>query len=219
MREQLSPSSRKRWRSGMSLVEVMIASLLCATILLTTIGSAVFYRRTTHKNDRVAMLANLMESRMEHIKSFTWFALADPAAGIFPLDGVKGGAAVAWPSHGGPFSRYRCNDLSYTLVKDGTIDGANFSGLGGRVEVFYTPITIRHDARSREGSLVHFDVNYYKVELVVTLDESSRVRPGEGEDRWLAVTYLSELTGSSAAAFSQAVNETLETKKVEATGP
>ncbi|MBI1289630.1 hypothetical protein GC173_00105 [bacterium] len=205
-----SPHTSPRGARGVTLIEVMIAVALAVGITLTSIGSVIYYQKTVSKNDRVARLANLIEGQMEKVRNRTWFELVNPTNGLMPPGGS--GSSV-WPSHDGPFIRYKSDSLSVELIKDGTISSTNYTGLSGKVDIYYTPITWTHEATDRLGTTVRYDVNYYKIEVIVTLDESSRIRPGTGEDVWGAVTYLSELSGRDDPEFSQRVLEVLRQKQ------
>lgn len=199
-----------RTRRAMTLMELLIASTLALGISLTSIGSILYYQRTVTRNDRVAALANLLEGQMEKIKNRTWFELVNPTSGLMPPGGPGNST---WPEPTGPFVRYQCAPLSVELVKDGAYSTEDFTGLSGQVDVFYTPVTITHEATTRDGTTVSFNVNYYKIEVVARLDPSSRIRPGTGEDVWGAVTYLSELGGRNDTEFSQRVLEVLRSKQ------
>lgn len=195
----------------MTLVEVMIASGLAVGIIATSIGSILFYQKTTLKNDRGAALANLMENQMERIKNRSWYQLMNATNGIFPPGGPGN---ATWPPRTGPFVRRKCTSLSVDLLKDGIYNADAYSGLGGKVEVFYTPVTLSHSATNTAGATVYYDINYYKVEVIITLDQASRVRPGpvSSPDQWALVTYMSELTGRNDADFSNQVLGTLRSK-------
>lgn len=201
---------QKSQKRGVTLLEVMVAVALSIGISLTSIGSVLFYQKTITKNDRVARLTNLIEGQMEKVRNRTWFELVNPTNGLMPPGGPGNST---WPPKEGPFVRYACDALSVELVKDENMSATDYTGLSGRVDVFYTPITWAHEATDRTGTTVRYNVNYYKIEVVVTLDDTSRIRPGVGEDVWGAVTYISELGGRDDAEFSQRVLEVLRTKQ------
>lgn len=199
----------KRWHAarkqrGMTLMEIMFASALMVTAIMTAIGAVTFYSKATHKADRVARLANLLEGQMERVLSHTWSQMAS-STGIFPPGGPSsvGPARTAWPTVAGPFARYEAPSLRQTLVSGSTV-GSSFTGLAGTLQVYYTPFTFRHEAITDAGVATR-DVYYYKVEVVVLLDERSRIRPGSGPDEWAVVTYVSELSGRTATEFSQKI--------------
>jgi type II secretory pathway pseudopilin PulG len=197
-------------RQAATLIEVMIAVVLALGVTLTSIGSILYYQRTVTKNDRVAKLANLIEGQMEKVRNRTWFELVNPTNGLMP---PGGSGNSTWPSKDGPFNRYKADSLSVELIKDGSLSATDYTGLSGKAEVFYTPITWAHEATDRLGTIVRYNVNYYKVEVVVTLDDASRIRPGTDDDVWGAVTYLSELSGRDDPEFSQRVLEVLRQKQ------
>lgn len=200
-------------RRGMTLVEVMVASSIALMVIMTAFGSVVYYQKTVFKNDRVSKLSNLLESQMEVINNQTWYSLVNPTTGYFPPGGMTGSTRNStWPARTGPFVRYECKDLALDLVKDAKLN-SQYTGLGGKVQVFYTPFIFSHSATNKEGLTVYYDVRYYKVELVVTLDNNSRIRNGTGPDVWNCVTYLSELGGRSDAEFSQRILETLRARQ------
>lgn len=200
-------------RRAMTLVEVIVASTIALLVITTAIGSVVFYQKTVVKNDRAAKLANLMESQMELITNQTWYSLVNTTDGLFPPGGWSGTTRLeTWPSRTGPFQRYEARTMALDLVKDAKLN-TNYTGLGGKVEVFYTPFIISHRATNKEGLTVYFDVRYYKVELIVSLDQNSRVRPGTGPDVWSCITYVSELSGGNDSEFSVRVLDTLRSRQ------
>lgn len=198
----------------MSLVEVMIASTLGIIAILTATGSILYYQKTTVKNDRVAKLANLLEGQMEFIHNQTWYSLVNSVDGLFPPGGfdASGAPSAVWPAPGAPGQRYEATQLKITLVSDGTVN-QQYTGLSGTVQFYYTPYVETHSALNKTGTVVYFDVKYYKVDVVARLDPSSRIRPGTGEDVWEMVTYLSELGGRSNAEFSQRILEILRQRQ------
>ncbi|CAN5303742.1 hypothetical protein BH09SUM1_BH09SUM1_11090 [soil metagenome] len=189
----------------MSLIEVMIAATLAVGVIATSIGGIVFYQKTTLRNDRGGALANLMENQMERIRNRTWYQLSSDT-GLFPPGGPGSGI---WPGPTDSFTRYKCDALSLDIVKDGIYNAQSYSGLGGNVEVYYTPVTLSHSATTSAGAAVFYDINYYKVEVIITLDDSSRIRAGSATDQWALVTYISELGGKNDADFSAKVLATL----------
>lgn len=205
---------KSRRRRGMSLVEVMVASTIALIATVTSVGSIVYYQQTTVSNDKVTRLANLMESQMEMVHTQTWYNLINSETGLFPAGGFtnEGDLIVDWPAPGDTPVRYEARDLALELVADNILD-QQFTGLNGTVRVFYTPLTLTHNAVNKAGQTVYFDVRYYKVDVVITLDPTSRVRAGAGEDEWILVTYLSELGGRSNAEFSQRILETLRKRQ------
>jgi hypothetical protein len=186
----------------------MVASALALGVIITAVGSVVYYQRVSLRNDRVARLANLMESQMERILSTPWGRLENATNGFFPPGGfdAAGKGVGVWPSPEDTPVRHEAPDLRVTLVKDSIING-EYTGLSGTVQVFYTPYTIRHSAFTQGGTTTNFTVRYYKVELVVTLDEKSRVRSEGlgGADTWALVTYISELQGRNDIDFANRV--------------
>ena len=200
-------------RRGVTLVEVMIASTIALLVVVTAMLAVMFYQKTVLKNDRVTKLANLMESQMELVNNQTWYSLVNGTNGYFPPGGMSGTTRITtWPARTGPFKRYECKELALDLVKDAKLN-ANYTGLGGTVQVFYTPIVYSHTAQNKAGITVYYDIRYYKVEVVVTLASNSRIRPGTAPDVWSSVTYLSEMAGRNDAEFSQRVLETLRARQ------
>lgn len=203
----------KRKRRALTLLEVMIASVLGLGITVTSISSIVYYQKTTFKNDRLARLNNMMEGQMERLLGYTWYDLSQ-GTGIFP---PGGGSSATWPARTGPFTRYEATKLKVPLLDDTTLNGA-YTGLNGTIQVFYTPFWWSHIVETGTGAQVAYDVQYYKVELVVTLAEGSRIRPKDpanptAPDVWTMVTYLSELRGQSDATFSNLVLDTLRSRQ------
>ena len=211
-------SRRQSRLAGMTLVELMVAVVLALGITLTSVGSIIYYQKTVSKNDRVARLTNLLEGQMEKVRNRTWFELVNSTNGLMPPGGPPEEPgdpdSSTWPPPDGPFVRYECEALGVELVKDDlSLSAQDYTGLAGRVQVFYIPITYPHQATDRNGTVVGYDVNYYKIEVVVTLDPGSRIRPGDGDDVWGLVTYVSELSGRDDAEFSQRVLEVLRQKQ------
>jgi hypothetical protein len=198
----------------------MIASSLAILTALTSVGSVVYYKKSVSRNDQAVRVAQLIEAQMEKVRNRTWHELVNAETGIFPPGGVDGDAnpISVWPAYTGPFTRYKCDALSVTLIKDSVTSVEDYSGLTGQVDVFFTPITLRTTATDSAGTLVSFDVNVYKVDTVIVLDESSRVRAGTGTDTWGATTYISEFNGRDDAEFSQRVLETLRQRRVDVSG-
>lgn len=214
------PTSLKR-RRGVTLVEVMVASLLGVMVSATAISSAVYYQITTAKNDRLASVANMIRSEMELIQNQTWMGLSSPdttppeRVGIFPPGGPSstGTARGTWPARTGPFTRYQA--YSRTFTSTGPLN-PQFQGLTGTLRVFYTPFVVTHTGTGRDGATLLFDVNYYKVEVVVELDRASRIRPwnaSQPQDTWAAMTVISELGGRSDAEFTQRTIELLRSRQ------
>lgn len=196
-------------RLGLTLFEVMIASAIALGITVTAIGSSTYFAVTTAKNDRAERLRNLMEGQLEKILSQTWYNLSDPTTGILRPNGPTSVNPV-WPAITGPFTRYKSNALSINLV-NGTTLTQDYTGLNGTVEVFYTPFTYRHRATNKAGTAVGYTVNYYKIELIISLSPGNRIRGGDPTqtDVWSAVTYVSEITNRSDAEFSQTILQQL----------
>jgi hypothetical protein len=200
---------RANRRLAVTLFEVMIASTIALGITITAISSSTYFAVTTSKNDRAERLRNLMEGQLEKILSQTWYNLSDPTTGLFRPNGPSS-ANPTWPPITGPFTRYKSNALSINLV-NGTTLTQDYTGLNGKVEVFYTPFTYQHRATNKAGTAVGYTVNYYKVELVISLDPGNRIRRGDPSqpDVWTAVTYISEITSRSDAEFSQKILQQL----------
>ncbi len=195
-------SSRRR---GVSLMEVMIASMIGVMVTTTTFASVVYYQYTSARNDRVAEVAQLLDGQLETIRNQTWASLSAPT-GLMPPGGPGNGT---WPPVGGSAVRREATALARTFIADPTSVDQDYCGLAGTLRVFYTPFRRRHVVGS-----VGYDVEYYKVELVLTLDESNRIRPGTGPDVWTVMTYLSELGGRSEGEFQQRVLDSLRARQV-----
>lgn len=200
----------RRWRRAVTLLEVMVASTIGAAVVISSVGSIIYYQRVTNKNERVVRLTNLMEGTMERIYNKTWYQLSDASTGIFPPGGPGNGT---WPAVGGTLTRRECTAMKVTALADASGVKNVYTGINGKLQVFYTPYVVTHQAEARDGATLGYDVHYYKVEVIVTLDDSSRIRPGTDPDVWTMVSYVSELGGRSDAEFAQSVLQSLRDRQ------
>lgn len=202
-------------QKAVTFIEVMVAMAISAIVSISAIASVIYYQRVSNMNHRLATVANLIESQMEEIKNQTWFSInQDDWFDPDPNDERAG----AWPAPGDFSDRALAKQIE--LVSDAPPADLiedyrdsfykNFTGLTARLEVFYTPFTITHEAEGVGGATLEYDVRYYKVEVAVTLDGAQRIRfredmdpvePGM-QDVWTAVTYISELSARGDAEFS-----------------
>ncbi len=198
-------------RRGVSLIEVMVASMIGVMVTTTTFASVVYYQYTSARNDRVAEVAQLLDGQLETIRNQTWASLSAPT-GLMPPGGPGNGT---WPAAGSTsLVRREATALSRTFIADPTSVDQDFCGIAGTLQVFYTPFRRRHVVSNAAGASAGYDIEYYKVELVLTLDESNRIRPGTGPDQWTVMTYLSELGGRSEGEFQQRVLDSLRARQI-----
>lgn len=204
---------------AVTLVEVLIASAISAIVTISAITSVIYYQRVAAMNHRLAMVSNLIESEMENIKNQTWYTLGNPDDGFFDPDPFNTrNPPGGWPVPGevperALFKRFQTvADIPPAGLADEYVGGIHetFTGIAGEVAIFYSPIVVTHTARGENNVGLEYDVRYWKVEVVVTLEGSQRirrqvdmdpVRPGE-QDIWTAVTYISELSGRGDAEFT-----------------
>ncbi|MGF1572600.1 MAG: hypothetical protein ACFCU1_05965 [Sumerlaeia bacterium] len=190
-------------RQAFSFVEVLVASTISFIVTTSSIATVIYHQRVGAMNHRMSALTNLIESELETIRNQTWFTLVNPTDGWFTPDpnNVRGGN---WPSPD-DLSQANTGDrslyVSKTVISDSTTN-EDYTGIVGQVDIFYTPIVLTHDASTDSGQLVQFDIRYWKVEVIVTLTGSHRIRLNEEQDIWTAVTYISELMGRGDAEFS-----------------
>lgn len=198
-------SGFRRKRMAYSLIEVLVASAIAFIVTLSSIATMIYHQRVSAMNHRMASLTNLMESQLEVIRNQTWYTLVNDTDGWFNPDpnGVRGGA---WPpsndleddTDGGDRTLYS----STTVISDGVSTTPDYTGIVGLVDIWYTPITLTHQATTDSGQLVEYDIRYWKVEVIVTLEGSHRIRLREEQDVWSSVTYISELMGRGDSEFS-----------------
>lgn len=193
----------RRSRRAFSIIEVLIASAISFVITISSIAGVIYHQRVAAMNQRMASLTNLMESQLENIRNQTWYTLVNPTDGWFNPDpsNLRGGQWPAPDDLDAEDSGDRTLYTSTTVISDG-VTGGSYTGIVGQVDIWYTPIVIRHVASTDSGQSVTYDIRYWKVEVIVTLTGPYRIRLREDNDVWSAVTYISELMGRGDAEFS-----------------
>lgn len=211
----MRPYQFRSRRRGVTLIEVMVASMIGVLVTTTTFASVIYYQMTSARNDRVAEVAQLLDGQLETLRNQTWASLSDGNSGLFPPGGPGVGT---WPaSNATSLTRREATTLRRTFIADPTSVDPDYCGLAGTLRVFYTPFRRRHVATSVGGTSVAYDVEYYKVEVTMTLDQTNRIRPGTGPDEWSVITYLSELGGRSEGEFQQRVLDSLRARAIPLT--
>lgn len=201
----------QRFRRGVTLIEVIIASTIGVLVTTTTFASVVYYQYTSARNDRVGEVAQLLDGQLETLRNQTWASLSSGTTGLLPPGGPGNGN---FPSPTATtLTRYEAIALKRTFIADPSSVDPDYCGLAGVLQVFYTPFQRTHTATASSGATVGYNVEYYKVELVMTLDETNRIRPGTGPDRWVIMTYISELGGRSEGEFQQRVLDSLRARQ------
>ena len=197
--------SRLTKRSSFSLVEVLVATAISAIVTISSIGTIIYHQRVAAMNQRLAALTNLMESQLETIRNQTWFTLVNDTNGWFNPD-PNGTRSGAWPEPDDLTSDEDSEDRtlysSVDVISDGTTTTPDYTGIVGNVEIWYTPLVLRHMATTDSGQQVAYNVRYWKVEVIVSLTGSNRIRLQNDPDVWTAITYISELMGRGDAEFS-----------------
>jgi type II secretory pathway pseudopilin PulG len=192
-------------RRSFSLVEVLVATAISAIVTISSIGTIIYHQRVAAMNQRLAALTNLMESQLETIRNQTWFTLVNDTNGWFNPD-PNGTRSGAWPEPDDLTSDDDSEDRtlysSVDVISDGTTTTPDYTGIVGNVEIWYTPLVLRHLASTDNGQQVAYNVRYWKVEVIVSLTDSNRIRLQNNPDVWTVVTYISELMGRGDAEFS-----------------
>ncbi|MEQ8820109.1 MAG: type II secretion system protein [Sumerlaeia bacterium] len=213
--KRLSQFARGRL-AGFSLIEVLIAVSIVAIVVISAIFSVIFYQRASTRNDRLAQVSRFMEARMEDIRNRSWFDLIE----VMDPD-PNNERSGDFPAPGADPERYEATALRFEFLPgqdllDGDTDRAGYSGMLGRSRVFYTPLQTTHTATNPEGRTLAYDVRYYKVEVVVELDEGNRARLSidgpNGLDTYALITYISELNGRGQAQYLQRTIGALEAR-------
>ncbi len=90
---------RLRDESGMTIIELMVAAVICAVGIMATVGVMDSSRRTAVKSEMRDVMAQLGERELERLMELPWANFAHPGAGAptsSPWSGTPSGGSFAY---------------------------------------------------------------------------------------------------------------------------